>query len=119
MIVSNSPSVPLLYVLSCGGSRDHHWAFTSSPHDPLADASYVLAHSMSKRLSTSSGRHVKRAMKATLPNSMRLSMLWTMKKFASLCVRFSKRKYYYLTPLQLMAWTGRRDKRGLPICLST
>lgn len=72
---------------------------------------------MSKRLSTSSGRHVKRAMTATWPNSMRLSMLWTMKKLASLCVRFSKPKYHYLTPLQFMAWTGRRDKRGLPICL--
>lgn len=30
---------------------------------------------------------------------------------------FSKRRCRSLTPLQCMAWTGRRDKRGLPICL--
>ena len=53
-------------------------------------------------------------MTATWPNSTRLSMVWTMKK---LSVRFSKRKYQNLTPLQFMAWTGRWDKRGLPICL--
>ena len=28
-----------------------------------------------------------------------------------------ERKFQFLTPLQCLAWTGRRDKRGLPICL--
>ena len=33
------------------------------------------------------------------------------------CVMFPKRRCHSLTPLQCMAWAGRRDKRGLPVCL--
>lgn len=90
---------------------------TSLPRDPLADASYVLANFMFKKHSTSSGRHAKRAMTAASSGSMRMSMSLTTKKLASLCVVSPERDYHSLTPLQFMAWTGCRDKRGLTICL--
>ena len=32
-------------------------------------------------------------------------------------VPLQEQKFHFLTPLQCLAWTGRRDKRGLPICL--
>lgn len=72
---------------------------------------------MSKKHSTSSGRHVKRALTATSSIFIKMSMVWTTKKLGGLCVRFPKRKYHFLTTLQFMTWTGRRDKRGLPIYL--
>ena len=72
---------------------------------------------MSKKHSTSFGWHAKRAMTAASSSSMRTSRSWTTKKLASLSVVFPKRNCHSLIPLQFMAWTGRRDKRGLPICL--
>lgn len=72
---------------------------------------------MSTRHSSSSGRHAKHATTAASSDSMRMSKSRTTKKLASLCVMYPKRRCYSLTPLQCMAWTGRQDKRGLPICL--
>ncbi len=72
---------------------------------------------MSRQHSTSFGRHAKRARTAASSDFMRTSMSWTTKKLAGLSVVFPKCNYHSLTPLQFMAWTGRRDKRGLPICL--
>ena len=56
-------------------------------------------------------------MTAAWPTSMKISMSWTTKKLASLCVIFPSQAYHSLISLQNMAWTGRRDKQGLPICL--
>ena len=75
------------------------------------------ANSTSRRHSFSFKRHAKHAMTAASLHCTRISKSWTMKKFAILCVMFSKRSSSPLTPLQCMAWTGRRDKRALPICL--
>lgn len=72
---------------------------------------------MSKRHSISFRPRAKHAMTAASSSSMRRSKLCITKKLASLCVMFPKRRCYFLTPLQCMAWTGRRDKRGLPVCL--
>ena len=72
---------------------------------------------MSRRHSSFIEWHAKRAMKAASSSSTRMSLSQTTKKLASLCVMFPKRSYRSLILLQFMVWTGRRDKRGLPICL--
>lgn len=67
---------------------------------------------MSRRHLYYSQRHAKHAMTAASLHSTRIS-----KEFAILCVLLPKCRYSSLTPLQCMAWTGRRDKQALSICL--